>query len=49
MKVFMKRIGAELPDDLRDLPPDRLESHWEKIIRVFVESISKVKNLLRRL
>jgi len=49
MKVFMKRIGAELPADLRDLPPDRLESHWEEILRVSVESLSKVKNLLRRL
>jgi hypothetical protein len=49
MKVFMKRIGAELPADLRDLPPDRLEPHWEEIIRYFAESISKVKGLLRRL
>ena len=49
MKVFMERIGAELPADLRDLPPERLEPHWEEIIRLFVESISKVKDLLKRL
>jgi len=49
MKVFMERIGAELPADLLDLPPKRLEPHWEEIIRLFVESISKVKDLLKRL
>lgn len=49
MKVFMERIGAELPADLRDLQPERLVSHWDEIIRLFVESISKVRDLLKRL
>lgn len=49
MKVFMERIGPELPADLRDLPPERLVSHWDEIIRLFVESMSKVKDLLKRL
>ena len=49
MKVFMTRIGPELPADLRDLPAEKLASHWETIILHYVELKAKVSDLLKRL
>jgi hypothetical protein len=49
MRIFMARIRFDLPTDLQDLPSERLEPQWEKIIRLYVQSLIKVKDLLKRL
>lgn len=49
MKVFMDGIGPDLPADLRHLPAEKLASHWETIIRHYVELKAKVLDLLKRL
>ena len=49
MGTFMERIKPELPEDLRDLPAEKLASHWETILRNYVISREKVSDLLKRL
>lgn len=49
MRFFMDCIVPQLPADLRNLPPEQLALHWEEVIGYFVESLSKVKDLLKRL
>jgi hypothetical protein len=49
MKAFMDRIGPGLPADLRDLPAEKLASHWETIIRHYTDLKEKVSDLLKRL
>ena len=48
-EAFMRRIRPELPEDLRDEPVKKLAFHLEPIIMHYVESISKVAELLKRL
>ena len=49
MEVFMKRIEPDLPSDLKGLPAKKLASHWETILRYFVEFKAKVTDLIKRL
>jgi hypothetical protein len=49
MEIFRERIGPRLPDELRELPSDRLARHWEEILRCYVESTDKVVELMKRL
>ena len=49
MRFFMDCIGPRLPADLRNLPPEQLALHWEEVVGHFVESLSKLKGLLKRL
>ena len=49
MEVFRKRIGPELPSELRDLPAKQLASSWEEIIQCYAESMDKVSELMKRL
>ena len=49
MEVFRKRIGPELPAELRDLPAKQLASSWEEIIQCYAESMDKVSELMKRL
>jgi hypothetical protein len=49
MEVFMKRIKSELPEDLKDLPAEKLALHWESIIKYYAESKSNVADLLKKL
>jgi hypothetical protein len=49
MKVFMKRLEPDLPSDLKDLPSEKLASHWEKILRYYVEFKAKMTDLIKRL
>jgi hypothetical protein len=49
MEVFRGRIGAELPAGLREVPAERLASHWEEMIQCYTESMDKVLELMKRL
>jgi hypothetical protein len=48
MKAFMDRIGAQLPAELRNLSPEQLAHRWEEIISLYVESMDKFSDVLRR-
>ena len=47
MRGAMKRLGPFLPDELKDEPPERFVRSYEIIVRAYVSSIDKVKELLR--
>lgn len=49
MKVFMKRLEPDLPSDIKDLPSEKLASHWEKILRHYVKFKAKMTDLIKRL
>jgi hypothetical protein len=49
MKSFMKRIGQELPAELRNQPARKLARNWELIVRYYAEEKSKITDLLKRL
>jgi hypothetical protein len=49
MKVFMERIGPDLPAELRDLPAEKLAEHWEVILQRYAESREKLTDLFKRL
>lgn len=49
MAAFLERVAPVLPTDMRALPPERLARNHEVIVRTYVESIDKVKALLRTL
>ncbi len=49
MKVFMERIGPQLPVDLRGKSPEQLSFHWEEVILYYMESLDRVSELLKTL
>jgi len=49
MKAFMDRLGPYLPSDIRSQSPMRFARHYREIIRTYVHSVDRVKQLLRTL
>lgn len=49
MEVFKDRIKPIFSDELKNLPAKQLTSHWETIIRLYVESFDQVSDLMKRL
>ena len=47
MKVFMERIGPQLPADLRGKSSEQLAFHWEEVIHSYSESLDRVSELLK--
>jgi len=47
MKVFMERIGPQLPVDMRGKSPEQLSFHWEEVIHTYSESLDRVSGLLK--
>jgi len=49
MKAFMDRLGPYLPSEIRNQSPMRFARHYREIIRTYVHSVDRVKQLLRTL
>jgi len=49
MEVFKGRVNVILSDELSNLPAKQLTSHWETIVRLYVESLDKISDLMKRL
>lgn len=47
MTAFFGRIRNQLPPDIRDREPEEFVKNYEQIIRLYVNSLAKVKELLR--
>lgn len=47
MEAFMKKLGNDLPDEIRKKPPEQYATDHEEIIRAYSESLEKVINLLK--
>jgi len=45
--AFMKRLGKDLPEEIRKRPPEQYATDHEEIIRAYSESLEKVINLLK--
>ena len=48
-KAVLRKMDLELPEELRDLPPDRLANSIAEIIQAHVHSMEHVNRLLRSL
>jgi hypothetical protein len=49
MAALLRRIGPDLPPELRQLPPAQLARHYEPIVQAYVRSLDRLKQLLRAL
>jgi hypothetical protein len=49
MAAFLRRIGPALPEEIRAAPPERFAKHYEVIVKTYVESLNRVKEVLRTL
>jgi len=49
IKEFMEYIGPHMPEDIRSQPPERYIRHYDEIVRLYVQSMDKVKQYLSRL
>ena len=49
MRAFLDRMGPQLPPEIRSQPPERFARHYETILQTYVQSLDRVKQLLRRL
>jgi hypothetical protein len=49
MAAFLKRVGPSLPPEMATMPPERLAKQYEAIVRTYVASLDKVKELVRSL
>ena len=47
MKVFLERVGPQLPADLKEKSPEQLALHWEEVILYYCESLDRVSELLK--
>ncbi len=47
MRAFLERLGPQLPADLRGEPPERFARHYDLIVKTYVQSLDRVKQLLR--
>ena len=48
MRAFLARLAPDLPPEIRSQPPERFARHHETIIRTYVRSLDRVKQLLQR-
>jgi hypothetical protein len=49
MSALLARLGPQLPPELRAQPPARFARRYEPIVRAYVESLDRVKEVLRAL
>ena len=49
MRAILTRLGPQLPAEVRNQPPERFARHYDEILSVYVQSLDRVKQLLRRL
>ena len=49
IRALLDRLGPQLPADLRRQPPERFARHYDMIVRTYVQSLDRVKQLLRTL
>lgn len=47
INIFVKRHEAELSPDIISAPPERFANRWEDVVSVYVQGISRVKEVLR--
>ena len=47
IQAFLDRLGHHLPADLRRQPPERFARHYDIIVKTYVQSLDRVKQLLR--
>ena len=47
--ALMERIGTGLPGEVREQPPERYAAEYETIVRYYVESLDRVRRVLRNL
>ena len=45
--LFLKRLGSQLPEDIRQSPPERFVQDCATLVRAYVESMERVRSLLR--
>jgi len=49
MKAFLNKFGANLPEDIRNQPPEKYQESYEEIITSYAESLEQVVRKLRTL
>ena len=49
IRALLDRLGHHLPADLRSQPPERFARHYDIIVKTYVQSLDRVKQLLRTL
>jgi len=49
MEAFLDRIRPHLPQEIRNQPAERYTRHYEPVLRVYVQSLDRVKEKLRNL
>ena len=49
MAALLGRIGASLPLEVREQPPERYAAEYEGIVQAYVASLEAVNRLLRAL
>ena len=49
MRALLDRLGPHLPADIRAQPPERFARHYETVVKAYVQSLDRVKQLLRTL
>ena len=42
MEALMKRLGTQLPEDIREQPPERYANHVQKLAKAYVESMDQL-------
>jgi len=49
MKTFLERIGPHIPEEIRSQSVERYTRHFEPIVRIYIQSLDRVRELLRNL
>ena len=49
MAAFLRRVGPQLPPDIRSQPPARFAKRYEVIVDAYVKSLDQLKALIRSL
>jgi hypothetical protein len=49
MRALLDRMGPHLPADIRDAPPAQFARHYDTIAKAYVQSLDRVRQLLRTL
>jgi len=47
MTLFIERLGPNLPEDIRECPPEQFVNDCGSLVRAYVESMERVRSLLR--
>jgi len=49
MAALLQRLAPDLPEDIRSAPPERFARRWEILVRAYVNSLDKMRDVLRTL